>query len=398
MILHRILAEAAVEVADGVFARRKVLDHELGAAFARHPKWGKRDRAFVAGTVFEVVRWRRALAFVADVAEGDTAALCAAQWRRMGFELPSWWRHEGAGDAEMAERETTLAGQGRAVRESIPDWLDEWGATGLGARWEAELTALNRRARVYLRVNTLRNSPSEARAWLSGHGIEATPVTGMPEALELPEGRVIPKGLLLEGRVEIQDAGSQRIAPLLGARPGEIVVDACAGAGGKTLHLAALMANRGLIHALDVDPRRLRELQRRSAAAGVTNLRVAPMNPVTLAALAGQADRVLVDAPCSGLGTLKRQPDLKWRLTPSDIERVRRIQDELLDSCPAMLRPGGVMVYATCSILPEENHRAVERVTAGSGLSWIEEEQISPAETGWDGFYAAVLRSGTESQ
>lgn len=389
MKVHRNLAEAAVQVADAVFREGKVLDHALAAAYARHRKWGKRDRALVAETVFEVVRWRRALAFVAD--REDTEALCVAQWRRMGLPPPDGWPHPGAGEAEMLARESALPMQPREVRESIPGWLDELGAREVGDAWDAELTALNRRARVFLRVNTLRNTPGEAQAWLAQQGVDSSPVEGVTGALALPEGRPLPNALRAEGRVEIQDAGSQQIAPLLEARPGQTVIDACCGAGGKTLHLAALLGNRGSIHALDVDPRKLEELKRRAAAAGATCIRPALADEATVSALAGKADRLLIDAPCSGLGTLKRQPDLKWRLTPHELDRVRRLQRELLSSYPAMLRAGGVLVYATCSLLSSENREALEPLWRSGEFDLKEELRISPAASGWDGFYGASL-------
>jgi 16S rRNA (cytosine967-C5)-methyltransferase len=393
MKLHRMLAEAAVQVTAAVFTRGKVLDHELASLFGRNLKWGKRDRSFVAETVFEVVRWRRALAFVADCEETNTAALCAVQWRRMGIELPAWWEHAGPTEADIAERERALPEQPRAVRASIPNWLDELGVAELGeAPWEANLTALNQRARVFLRVNTLRNAPEEVTAWLSSHGVEVSAVPGVPSALVLPEGKSLPKALLTDGRVEIQDAGSQLVAPLLGALPGETVIDACCGAGGKTLHLAAIMENRGTLHGLDIAPRKLEELHRRAKAAKVTCLRTALATPEQVHSLTGQADRLLIDAPCSGLGTLKRQPDLKWRLTPQTLDRVRAVQHELLTRYPAMLRPGGTLVYATCSVLPSENRRQIDRLLQSDRFEWIQEEQISPALTGFDGFCAAALR------
>lgn len=392
MKVHRILAEAAAAVADAVFAGQKVLDRELAAAFARHPKWGKRDRAFVAETVFEVVRWRRALAFVADCEQ--TAALCAAQWHRMGCAVPEWWRHGGAGEVEMAGRESALPVQPRAVRESIPGWLDELGERELGGEWDAELAALNRKPRVFLRANALRNTPEEAIAWLAAHGVEACAVEGLPSALVLPEGKSLPKALRLDGRVEIQDAGSQLIAPLLRAQPGETVIDACCGAGGKALHLAAIQGNQGIIHALDIEPRKLQELERRAKAGGASCIRAALIDAATVAALAGRGDRLLIDAPCSGLGTLKRQPDLKWRLTPAQLDQVRGVQRELLASYPAMLRRGGVLVYATCSILGSENRGAVDVLLNSGAFACSEELRVSPAATGFDGFYAAALVKG----
>ena len=267
MKIHRVLAEAAVGVAEAVFDEHRVLDHALAAAFANHPQWGKRDRSFIAETVFEIVRWRRALAFVAD--DDATPALCAAQWRRMGYEVPGWWTHRGASGAEMADREAVLTEQPRAVRESIPDWLDALGEQQLGPAWAAEIAALNCRATVTLRVNPLLGTPEATRAWLAEQGVESSPVVGFRDALQLPAGKVLPRPLRADGRFEIQDAASQAVAPLLDPQPGEFVIDACAGAGGKSLHLAALMNNQGTIHAFDIEPRKLEELRHRARRAGV---------------------------------------------------------------------------------------------------------------------------------
>jgi 16S rRNA (cytosine967-C5)-methyltransferase len=392
MKMHRILAEAASALVKSVFKEHKVLDHALAAAFEENPKWGKRDRSFIAETAFEVVRWRRALSFVADSEEGN--ALCAAQWLRMGFELPDWWRFKGATADDMRAREADLTAQPRMIRESIPDWLDALGEQELGAAWDAEIAALNRRAPVYLRVNTLKHSRADAIAWLASHQVEATEVAGLPDALMLAAGKSLPKSLRFDGRVEIQDAGSQLIAPLLDPQAGERIVDACSGAGGKALHLAALMHNDGRIHALDVDERKLVELARRAKRAGATCVKTGHITPSTPGDFAGKADRLLIDSPCSGLGTLKRQPDLKWRLKPAQIDRVRGIQRELLRDYPVMLKPGGTLVYATCSILPSENRGAVDSLLEEGGYELIGEHPVSPALTGFDGFYAAVLVKG----
>jgi 16S rRNA (cytosine967-C5)-methyltransferase len=389
MKMHRILAEAAAAIAKSVFREHRVLDHELAAAFEENPKWGKRDRGFIAETVFEVARWRRALAFLADSEE--TTALCAAQWLRMGYEIPEWWQHHGAAPEEMRAREEQLETQPRAVRESVPDWIDTLGATELGADWDRELAALNQRAAVFLRVNTLRTSRDKAIEWLAEAGIEAAPVEGLPDALVLPPGRMLPKPLRLDGRVEIQDAGSQMISPLLAPHPGERVIDACSGAGGKSLHLAALMGDEGRIFAMDVDAKKLAELDRRAKRAGAKCVKTKRIIDTTPEDFAQVADRLLIDAPCSGLGTLKRQPDLKWRLKPAALDRVRGIQKELLASYSAMLKPGGRLVYATCSILPSENRAAVDSLLEKGGFTLVEEQPVSPAATGYDGFYAAAL-------
>jgi 16S rRNA (cytosine967-C5)-methyltransferase len=277
------------------------------------------------------------------------------------------------------------------VRESIPDWLDELGAAELGDAWDAEIAALNRRAPVYLRVNTLKTTRAEAITWLTAAGVECSEVPGLPDALVLPAGKALPKPLRGDGRVEIQDAGSQMIAPLMDPQPGERVIDACSGAGGKALHIAALMRNEGRVFGMDVDERKLTELERRAKRAEASCLKPKLIIETTPADFAGLADRLLIDAPCSGLGTLKRQPDLKWRLKPAQLERVRGIQKELMASYALMLRPGGRLVYATCSILPSENRAAVDSLLKKGGFSLLEEIPVSPAAMGFDGFYAAAL-------
>lgn len=390
MKMHRILAEAASNIAKSVFREHKILDHELADAFEANPKWGKRDRSFIAETVFEVTRWRRALSFL--VGSEETKALCAAQWVRMGYEIPDWWIYNGASASEIIAREAELADQPRAVRESIPDWIDALGEAELGEAWDAELAALNQRALVFLRVNTLRATRPDVVAWLASFNIVATEVPSLPDALVLGPGKTLPKTLRLDGRVEIQDAGSQMIAPLVDPQPGERIIDACSGAGGKSLHLAALMKNEGRVFGMDIDARKLVELERRAKRANANKcVKSKEITATTAVDFANVGDRLLIDAPCSGLGTLKRQPDLKWRLKPAHLERVRGIQSQLLDQYTAMLRPGGHLVYATCSILPSENRAAIDRLLAKGGYRLIEERPVSPAASGYDGFYAALL-------
>jgi 16S rRNA (cytosine967-C5)-methyltransferase len=391
MKMHRLLAEAASTIAKSVFREHKVLDHELAAAFEANPKWGKRDRGFIAETVFEVARWRRALSFLVDSEE--TTALCAAQWVRMGYEIPEWWAYNGKSAEEMKAREAELASQPRAIRESIPDWIDALGVAELGEdAWDAELAALNQRASVFLRVNTLRTTRPAAIEWLAGFNIIATEVPELPDALVLAPGKSLPKTLRLDGRVEIQDAGSQTIAPLVDPQPGERIIDACSGAGGKSLHLAALMKGEGRVFGMDVDAKKLGELERRAKRANANKcIKAKEIKATTATEFAEVADRLLIDAPCSGLGTLKRQPDLKWRLKPAALERLQGIQKELLTNYTAMLKPGGRLVYATCSILPSENRAAVDHLLEQGDFALLEERPVSPAASGWDGFYAAVL-------
>lgn len=386
MRVHRILAEASGDLLREVFDDGHVLDRAVAAAFRKNPKWGKRDRNFVAESVWDVVRWRRVFEFLGDSEE--VGALLAACWQGKGFEVPEWWNWMGGSLQSMRQREGELPKQSRAVRESIPDWLDALAERELGEAWDRILQGLNRRAPVFLRANTLTTTRDELQAMLEREGVLSEAVAEMPDALRL-DG-MLPKRFAADGRMEIQDGGSQLIAPMLGVEPGMKVIDACAGAGGKTLHLAALMGGQGEILALDVSGPKLKQLKERAARAGVRNVKVDRWDSSTLATYRGWADRVLIDAPCSGLGTLRRQPDLKWRLEETRLAKVKRTQRKLLDHYPELLRPGGSFVYATCSVLPSENQGQIGSLLERDPRWELADElTVSPAASDFDGFYAA---------
>jgi 16S rRNA (cytosine967-C5)-methyltransferase len=385
--IHRHLAEACVQTLELIFNYGKVPDRTVARVLATHPKWGSRDRAFVAETVYEVVRWRRRLAFLAGSEE--TSALAGVQWMLNGYPRPDWAEWPGIPQHVWEERAASLNSAPRTIRESLSDELDELGERELGPQWDAELPALNRPAPVFLRVNSLRSTLPAAKEELAKHGYTATEVPGVPLALCLDGGRTIPARLKDSGRFEIQDAGSQQIAPFLQAEPGQRVVDACAGAGGKTLHLGALMEGRGQLFALDVEEAKLVRLKSRARRAGLT-VRASVITPEILAKLHSSADRVLIDAPCSGSGTLRRQPDLKFRITAGAVKRIQAVQRDLLMKFSALVRPGGRMVYATCSLFPGENEEQAAWFSAQrDDFIFEEERRISPASTGWDGFYMA---------
>ncbi len=391
MKLHRHLCASTLDLANAILVNHRVLDHELAAAFDANPKWGKRDRSFVAETLFESTRWRRSLSFLVDSPE--TNSIITAQWILMGYELPEWHQYEGRPPHEILERQSLLADQPRAVRQSIPDWLDQLGQAELGDLWEPNLIALNEKPSVFLRVNTLITSVEKAREWLSGLGIDTETLVDHPHALALPPGKIIPKALRLDGRIEIQDPSSQSIAPLLDPQPEQRIIDACSGAGGKALHIAALSKDKARIYAMDVDSNKLNQLQHRARRARASSISPKLITEATPSDFENIADNLLIDAPCSGLGTLKRQPDLKWRLKPAAIDRVRSIQAELLESYPKMLKPGGKLLYATCSILPSENQNQIESLLQKNPNAYklISQHTILPAQTGHDGFHASLL-------
>ena len=389
MKLHRNLALAIVATLTEIFENNQVAERAVAASFEAHPKWGKRDRAFVAETVYEIVRWRRLLEFAAQ--DENNWALLSAQLARTNQELPTWDEFKNYNAAWMRTRLQTPEIE-RAVRESIPDWLDELGARELGERWPDELVALNQSAPVVLRANTLKTSRDELRAQLSELGFATTTIDDLPNALQLVERKAVTRTeFYKDGLFEIQDAASQMVAPFAAATAGLKVLDACAGAGGKTLHLAACMENAGELRALDVTASKLDELSRRATRAGA-DVQVALANDKSLKQLRGWADRLILDMPCSGTGTLRRQPDLKWRLSPDWLERLRATQREILTNYRALVADGGEIIYATCSILPSENSEQIAWFVSEFGEWELREERvISTAQTGFDGFYMARL-------
>lgn len=386
--IHRLLAEACVQTLAAIFENGMVADRAVGRTLGAHPKWGARDRAFVAGTVYEAVRWRRRLEALTGSA--DWWAICGWLWQGQDFDRPDWALWPEFSDEGIAARELSLTNSSRAVRASLSDEFDELASAELGSeRWETELAALNQSAPIFLRVNPQRTTLASVAKDLLAQGIETATVPGAALALRVTNGRSIPVKLRESGHFEIQDAGSQQVAPFLKVEAGQCVIDTCAGAGGKTLHLAALMSGQGRLQAMDVSEAKLDTLRQRAAHAGV-KVRTAVISGKALANAAGSADRVLIDAPCSGSGTLRRQADLKYRITAATLAEVRGIQREVLEKYSTLVRPGGLLVYATCSILPSENQdQAAWFSQHFPDFEFQEDCAVSPAETGWDGFYMA---------
>ncbi len=337
-------------------------DRALSEFFRRNHSLGRRDRGMIAETVFDVLRNRRLYAHLAQSGKGRLE-------RRLALLSPA-----AAGIARSAEEQEWLAAVASvplaelapALRQSLPDWLAERLQQAFpGEEFESLARALLRPAPLDLRVNLARTSRDAAREALRAEGIEAEPLAMVETAL-----RVLGKPALerctpfLRGEVEVQDAGSQLLTRLVAPRRGQTVVDFCAGAGGKTLALAAAMRSTGQIFACDVSGTRLRRMKPRLARSGATNVQpfgIDSESDPKLARLAGRADAVLVDAPCSGTGTLRRNPDLKWRLDPADVQRLVLTQNSILAEAAKLVKSGGVLVYATCSLLAEENEGVAAR-------------------------------------
>jgi 16S rRNA (cytosine967-C5)-methyltransferase len=393
--LYRNLCEAVVNGLELIFTEKKYADKVIEKILKSNPKWGARDRRFIAETIYDIVRWYRLFIELTGADEDDYWKLLAVWclWNKVDF--PDWEELKGVNRKKILENYEQLK-TNRKIRESIPDWLDELGVKELGTKWEKELEALNEEAKVVLRVNTIRISRNELQKQLQElENISTDAPTDFPDALLLEERQnIFTRQQFKDGLFEVQDGGSQLIAPFLQVKPGMRVIDACAGAGGKTLHLAALMQNKGRIIALDTEEWKLDELKKRGRRAGVANVETRLIeSSKTIKRLENSADRLLLDVPCSGLGVLKRNPDAKWKMSLDFIEQVKELQQRILADYSSMVKTGGEMVYSTCSLFPSENEKQVETFLKNQPQHFelLEQKTVLPS-AGFDGFFMARLK------
>jgi 16S rRNA (cytosine967-C5)-methyltransferase len=389
-------------------------DATLSAFFREHGAMGARDRAFVAEGVFAYLRRKRSLEAIARATDARHLALAATVREGLASVRDLAWINDA--DAQWL---ATVKARMReplppAVAADVPDWL--WARLGevFDEETRAALTrAWQSPAPLDLRVNPSKARREDAIAALRSDGLDVAPTPYAPLGLRV-RGRpaLAQHPWLADGRLEVQDEGSQLVAHLVAPRRSDMVVDFCAGAGGKTLLLGALMRSQGRLYAFDIAERRLARLAPRLARSGLSNVHpqlLASERDAKVKRLAGKIDRVLVDAPCTGFGTLRRNPDLKWRQTPEDLVELTAKQARIVASAATLLKPGGRLVYATCSVLPEENdaivdaflaeHRDFEALDAAAELARITipldtgpRLRLLPHVHGCDGFFAAVMR------
>ena len=405
-------AEAALEQ---ILGAAGPADQVLSGYFRSHRQLGQRDRAFVAEAAFAVLRRKRSLEATAGSA-APAPLLAAALLRVLGFSGRSL---QGLVDESLLSRihgakAATRAALPEAVRADLPDWVwerlcEQYG----GAEGMRIAQGLLNAAPLDLRVNLARIGRDEALERLAKDRIEGAPTPHSPAGIRLAGKPAINRHRMFEdGLVEVQDEGSQILAWLLAPRRGEMVADYCAGAGGKTLAIAMLMRGAGRVYAMDVSAKRLAALAPRAARAGVSSIHPLVLsgdNDPRVKRLAGKLDRVLVDAPCSGFGTLRRNPDLKWRHGPQAVAELAAKQLRILESAARLVKAGGRLVYATCSILQEENEAvgaafqaahpefaplscsellAAQHIALGTG----EQLRLWPHQHGTDGFFAAAYQ------
>lgn len=371
--------------------------YAIDSLLGSNKKWGARDRNFIADHIYTLIRYQRLYGYAAG---GDYIETPAQAWSALGacliatgHELPDWPEWAGL-DAGVVHSRLAAAQGHRTLAASLPDWLDARGVEELGGRWTAEVEALNAQAPLCIRVNPLRATREAVVDFLQAEHIPYTLSEAAPDAIIIDSRKNLRTSYAYKsGWFEVQDVSSQLVAPALDVQPGMLVIDACAGAGGKTLHLAALMQNKGRITAIDIYPDKLRELESRARRNDARIIRTTPYTDGLESTLRETADRLLLDVPCSGMGVIRRQPDTKWKLTADLLDQYRTAQQDILRRYSVMLRPGGVMVYATCSILPSENERQVEAFLADHpSFAMLGDQKVSAAESGFDGFYICRMQ------
>ena len=377
------------------FEDKKYADKVIERLLKANKKWGSQDRAVVSEIFYNIIRWRKRLEYY--IGEGakpnNIYRLILAYLLWSNTEYKRFDEFSGLKIADILTKIKKETFPTKAIEHSVPEWLVEILEQELGSVWEREVIALNEQASTILRANTLKISPKSLVDELACENISAFTINGYPDAVQLEEKKnVFLTSAFKDGFFEVQDASSQKIGRFLEVAEGQRVVDACAGAGGQTLHLSALMKNKGQIIALDIFEWKLAELKRRAKRAGAHNIetRLISDNKV-IKRLHEKADRLLIDAPCSGLGVLKRNPDSKWKIDTEFIDRIKVEQQKILQDYSKMLKKGGKMIYATCSILPSENNLQVEKFLSNNpDFRLIKDEKIMPSQ-GYDGFYMALI-------
>ena len=395
-LIHRNLLIGIHDALEETFFQdKKYADKVLERLLKAHKKWGSADRQVVSEIFYDIVRWKKRLEYY--MGEGTKPSniynliLAYLLWKKVKYK--KFDEFDGIKTGGILSKLDKKTFPTKAIEYSVPDWLAGLFEKELGAKWEKEMSALNEQAPVILRANSLKVSAENLVEILKEEGVNSFVLRGYPDAVQLEEKKnVFLTSAFKEGFFEVQDASSQKIAELLDVKEGMRVVDACAGAGGKTLHIAALMKNKGQIIALDIYEWKLAELKRRAKRAGAFNIeaRFIEDNKV-IKRLHNTADRLLIDAPCSGLGVLKRNPDSKWKIDEDLINRIKTEQENILQNYSKILKKGGKMVYATCSILPSENGEQVRKFLAeNTEFALVKEENIMPSD-GYDGFYMALI-------
>lgn len=394
MKYHKHLLQSCVDALDAIFNEGRYADKCIEFNLKKNKKWGSRDRRFFAETVYDCVRWWSLDLALLQKEPGPISLdhLSVSFWRR-GYPLPEMIEFKAVSEVDFEQRLQKVTNP--SLRQAFPQWLYDLGLQELGEFWHELAGYLNHTNQLVIRANTSKISVKDLLIKLNQADIPAKALIGTEQGILIPKRvNVFRTELFKKGLFEVQDGSSQQVATYIDVRPGMRVVDACAGAGGKSLHIADLMENRGKVIALDIHQWKLDQLKLRARRNSYSNIEMRVLEGTkTIKRLKATADRLLLDVPCSGLGVLRRNPDTKWKLSANSLVQVRETQKTILFDYESMLKPGGKLLYSTCSILPSENQQQIQNfLDQHPNYTLLKQRHLYPTRSGFDGFYMALLQ------
>lgn len=387
------------EILQKVMEKNHLTDKVIYYQFKNHKITDEYERGIIAEVSYDIIRWWRLLLEIHNnfppTRKVDYFQVIGTYFVINKIQLPKMPQLRNI-DINYIESQFETLSSIRKIKYSIPDWLDQQGFIAYGADWEDELKAMNEIPPIFIRVNRLKIKPTDLSNKLKQEGFDNELVEGAPDALKIKlRGNIFSSQYFKDGYFEVQDVASQFVSMTLDAKPGMRVADMCAGNGGKTLHLASLMQNKGKIIAFDTKEEKIKELRNRLVKANVdiVETRVIESTKSTKR-LKESFDRVLIDAPCSGTGSIRRNPEIKWKMNTERLNNLFEIQANLLVNYAELAKKEGIIVYATCSILPSENQQQVQQFLEKKKGQYelLKEQFILPSKTGFDGFYIAQIK------
>jgi 16S rRNA (cytosine967-C5)-methyltransferase len=388
--------DLVISILGMVLSEKKPLDRAYSVHFSGL-QLPPSEQARITRVTGDILRRLNLYCFLSDMKPQDISRFGSRlmnAWHRFhDLKLPKQQNSLVLLEAEYLAR-LEIAKKQPALWDGCPEWLDEMGQSQLGDNWPKERAALNTQPKRFIRTNFLKCSREELAQKLRSEQVETKVVDGVDSALEvLSDSALFRTDSFKLGWFEQQDAGSQLVARAVDAKPGMFVIDACAGAGGKTLSIAAQMQGKGRLLAMDVEQWKLEALKQRAKRANANNIETRIIvGSKTIKRRKLTADRLLLDVPCSGLGVLKRNPDAKWRDTAERLPVLIELQKHILQSYSRLVKVGGILIYATCSIMPDENRNQIEAfLIDNKQFKFLNDETISVADSGFDGFYMARL-------
>ena len=400
MKLHSNLLYGLFDCLNNTLNNKYYAHKSIELIFKKNKKWGSRDRSFVAEATYDIIRYLRLYDKLSNSNYSYTINniwKIISLWLYFNSYLEPKFKELWEFDKEEINKIKKILLKDRVYRESIPDWIDQLAIEEIGEKkWEKEISSMNNKADLVLRINPLKTTKKNLIKKLYNQNIHSEEITDRPNALKVLKRVNIFKTIEFKlGFFELQDASSQLVAKFLDVNAKHKILDACAGAGGKALHIASILNNKGNIVATDIHEYKLQELKKRARRNGIHNITTKVIDNKFLKKNKNKFDRVLIDAPCSGFGVIRRNPDSKWKLNPKDFNSILNDQIKILNDYSKLVNDNGIMLYVTCSIFPSENEKQIALFLSsefGKKFKIIEEKKISPYESGFDGFYLAKLK------